>query len=218
MNEYQRIDGEKFKRIFVVGDVHGCYERLNQELENVGFDYGADLLVSVGDLIDRGPESLQCLDLINAPWFRAVRGNHEEMGIMALTGAKNASQNWIANGGGWYYLLDPDQERLARNLFRKVEQLPLVIEVKIADTLVVICHADYPHDQYEYGKPVNSYDVVWSRKRYCRSADGVHKQINGADAFYFGHTPVMKMATSGNQHYIDTGAVFGHRLTVVQIQ
>ena len=218
MEQYQQIDGSNYRRIFIVGDIHGCYQRLLQELENVGFDFDADLLVSVGDLIDRGAESLECLDLINAPWFRAVRGNHEEMAILALTGAENAARNWLANGGNWYYLLDTDQQHLARTLIRKAEQLPLVLEVKTAEGLVVVCHADYPGDSYEFGKPLNSYDVVWSRERYCRASDGQHQVIKGADAFYFGHTPVMKRARSANQHFIDTGAVFGHRLTLVQVQ
>ena len=218
MEQYQQINGSNYRRIFIVGDIHGCYQRLLQGLENVGFDFDTDLLVSVGDLIDRGAESLECLDLINAPWFRAVRGNHEEMAILALTGAENAARNWLANGGNWYYLLDTDQQHLARALIRKAEQLPLVIEVNTAEGLVVVCHADYPGEIYEFGKKLNSYDVVWSRERYARSSEGLHKPISGASLFYFGHTPVMKMATSANQIYIDTGAVFGNKLTIVQIQ
>lgn len=218
MDQYKRIDGELYMKIYVVGDLHGCHDRLELELENIGFDFEADLLISVGDLIDRGPQSLDCLDLLNAPWFRAVRGNHEDMAVLALTGAENAARNWIANGGNWFYLLDPDKQHLARTLIRKAEKLPLVIEVNTANSLVVVCHADYPSDQYEYGKQLNPYGVIWSRERYARSADGEHKQIAGADAFYFGHTPVMKAARAANQHYIDTGAVFGNKLTVVQIQ
>ena len=42
--------------------------------------------------------------------------------------------------------------------------------------------------------------------------------IAGADEFYFGHIPVKDPKQFKNQNYIDTGAVFGGRLTMVQIK
>lgn len=64
---------------YVVGDLHGCYGLLERLLNEVDFDKTRDRLFSVGDLIDRGPESLRCLQLLKEPWFYAVRGNHELM-------------------------------------------------------------------------------------------------------------------------------------------
>jgi len=46
---------------FVVGDLHGCYDLLESLLGAVSFDKSKDRLFSVGDLIDRGPNSLRCL-------------------------------------------------------------------------------------------------------------------------------------------------------------
>ena len=81
MSMYQRINGADWRNIFVVGDLHGCYTLLMNELEKVSFDPAHDLLISVGDLVDRGAENVECLELITMPWFRAVRGNHEQMMI-----------------------------------------------------------------------------------------------------------------------------------------
>ncbi len=53
---YHRIDGTKYRNVWVVGDLHGCYTRLMSELHRVDFDPAQDLLISVGDLIDRGTE------------------------------------------------------------------------------------------------------------------------------------------------------------------
>ncbi|EHV10027.1 phosphatase 1 [Escherichia coli DEC4E] len=53
----------------------------DEKLETIGFDTKKDLLISVGDLVDRGTENVECLELITFPWFRAVRGNHEQMMI-----------------------------------------------------------------------------------------------------------------------------------------
>ncbi|HBY9796157.1 TPA: YlcG family protein [Klebsiella pneumoniae] len=54
MSIYQRINGADWRNIWVVGDLHGCYTNLMNRLDGVGFDPAQDLLVSVGDLIDRG--------------------------------------------------------------------------------------------------------------------------------------------------------------------
>ena len=84
MKIYQRINGDDWRNVWVVGDLHGCYTNLMSRLDAVGFDPAQDLLISVGDLIDRGSENVECLDLINQPWFRAVRGNHEQMMLDAI--------------------------------------------------------------------------------------------------------------------------------------
>ena len=43
-------------RDFLIGDLHGYYQALMQALEEVAFDPDTDRLISVGDLIDRGPD------------------------------------------------------------------------------------------------------------------------------------------------------------------
>ncbi|MEI9179479.1 metallophosphoesterase, partial [Pseudomonas aeruginosa] len=58
---------------------------LMNKLDTIGFDNKKDLLISVGDLVDRGAENVECLELITFPWFRAVRGNHEQMMIDGLS-------------------------------------------------------------------------------------------------------------------------------------
>lgn len=214
---YERIDGSRYRNIYVVGDLHGCYNRLISQLEELIFDRKRDLLVSVGDLIDRGPQNVECLDLITEPWFKSVRGNHEQMAIDALSG-KGDVNLWFYNGGAWFFQLDYDQEVLARASLSKAESLPLVIEVTTKSGTIVVSHADYPSNEYEFGKSISHSEVIWSRDRFNAISDGTVGAIAGADQFYFGHTPTRQPARSANQNYIDTGAVFGHVLTIVQIQ
>ena len=175
-----------------------------------------DLLVSVGDLIDRGQESFECLDLINQPWFRAVRGNHEQMMLDAITGTGSFG-HWMSNGGGWWHSLDYEQDMRLKSLLPKVAELPLIIEVEKGGKKFVICHADYPHDEYEYGKPVDSQQAIWSRERISLSIDGFSSSISGADLFIFGHTPALQPMRNKNQLYIDTGAVFNGNLTLYEL-
>lgn len=52
-------------RDFIVGDMHGCRAMIDTLLAHVGFDGSRDRLFSVGDLVDRGPDSEGCLDLLH---------------------------------------------------------------------------------------------------------------------------------------------------------
>lgn len=219
---YQKINGDDWRNVWVVGDLHGCYTNLMNRLDAVGFDPAQDLLVSVGDLIDRGTENVECLDLINQPWFRAVRGNHEQMMLDAIL-AHGSIMHWMSNGGTWFYNLDPDQQILAKSLVDKVAALPLIIELTKGGKKFVICHADYPSDEYEFGKPVDAEQVIWNRERVSVSMDLVDKVpvtdlfIPGADLFIFGHTPARQPMRFSNQLYIDTGAVFTGNLTLINL-
>ncbi|HDW7606078.1 serine/threonine protein phosphatase [Escherichia coli] len=214
---YEKIDGSKYRNIWVVGDLHGCYTNLMKKLETIGFDTKKDLLISVGDLVDRGAENVECLELITFPWFRAVRGNHEHMMIDGLSERGNVN-HWLLNGGGWFFNLDYDKEILAKALAHKADELPLIIELVSKDKKYVICHADYPCNEYEFGKPVDHQQVIWNRERLSNSQDGIVKEIKGADTFIFGHTPAVKPLKFANQMYIDTGAVFCGNLTLIQVQ
>lgn len=223
-NVYQAIDGSQYKRIFVVGDLHGCWLDLNEEMYKVQFDTQTDLLISVGDLIDRGTHNIECLELLNQPWFKAVIGNHEIMALDAVTAKPNTAEadmrftHWFRNGGTWFVEQSVEQIDKTIELFHKVALLPYLIEVTIDDRKVVIGHADYPSDTYTFGKPVDLTDVVWSRDRMVKNQNSCSVVITGADEFYFGHTPVKDPKQFKNQNYIDTGAVFGGRLTMVQIK
>lgn len=217
MSIYQRINGADWRNVWVVGDLHGCYTNLMGKLDELNFDPSQDLIISVGDLVDRGAENVECLELITMPWFRAVRGNHEQMMIDGLSEHGNVN-HWIANGGGWFFYLDYDKEVLAKALVHKAAELPLVIELVTGDKKIVICHADYPHNEYAFDRPVDSQRVIWNRERISDSQDGLAKEIKGADLFIFGHTPARQTLKHANQMYIDTGAVFCGNLTLVQVQ
>lgn len=88
-------------RDWVVGDVHGCFETLRRALLAIDFEYGGDRLFSVGDLIDRGPNSIEALAWLEGGRFAAaVMGNHEaEMVRLLQTGEilapPKSYQRWI---------------------------------------------------------------------------------------------------------------------------
>lgn len=214
---YHKIDCSDYRKVFVVGDLHGSFDKLMKSLKNEGFDREKDLVVCVGDLIDRGEKNLECLGLILEPWFESVLGNHEVLALEATgTPSFQALNNWVYNGGNWYY--DLEDRGLANLLLDKVKHLPYIIELNLPQNTeykkIVVCHTDYPEDIYEYGKLVDKFDIVWSRDRIDKQLKTI---VKGADLFIHGHTPLKEVCKLGNRLYIDTGAVFGGKLTIVQV-
>ncbi len=213
---YQRIDTTQWRSVYVVGDLHGCLREFAQALRKVHFDPWQDLVVSVGDLIDRGENSPGCLALTECRWFRCVLGNHEAMALDALDNGDFAL--WFINGGNWFVELHGAARKRVEKQLSRLRDLPLIIELDMGSRRLVIAHADYPADHYAWQQPVKRTPVLWSRERISRCMEGQAESIGGADGFYFGHTPLNACLDCGNLHYIDTGAVFGNTLTLLQVQ
>lgn len=213
---YRRISADEYRHVWVVGDLHGCYSLLMMHLAAEKFDERCDLLISVGDLIDRGPDSAACLALLEEPWFTSVLGNHEQMALTSLQG--DDSTLWINNGGAWYFTSTAIHKHSLDRLIVHTAKLPHIIEVAMLGRRYVIAHADYPLETYGYGQVVNVEDVVWGRRRLMQSQAGIIQRIHGADRFIFGHTPLEKVSVFANQIYIDTGAVYGGQLTLLRLR
>ena len=206
----QRYDRNARGRDFVVGDIHGCFDQLRHALEDVDFTPETDRLFSVGDLIDRGPRSIEALDWLDRPWFHACLGNHEDMALQSPSDS-NILLAWVlVNGGEWWLGLDDDAREQHLAAFR---QLPLVMEVDTADGKVGIVHADIPErwswqrfvEALESGDALARETAVWSRHR----ADGlVTATVDGIDRVVCGHTiaPDHRIHRCANVWFIDTGA------------
>lgn len=136
-------------RDFIFGDLHGCLDLLQAELARVQFDISVDRLFSVGDLIDRGPDSMGCLRLLREPWFHAVRGNHEQMLLAYFhekaspAAPKELSKVFLRNGGRWVQELDAEvRHELRADILPRVAALPFVISVGQEHERFNIVHAE----------------------------------------------------------------------------
>ncbi len=213
MSVVQNFGPNEVGRDFIVGDIHGCFDQLQSALDTTGFDYGQDRLFSVGDLIDRGPDSAAALEWLCEPWFHAVLGNHEEMMLKALLrGAEDKRMLWLINGGEWH--LHTPAERL-QALLARINCLPLAIEVDTGKSRVGIVHADVPPG-YTWAELMAALEageadenshlrefLLWSRMRHL---DRATTRVEGIDAVYTGHTIVDSPICQSNVHFIDTGA------------
>lgn len=80
---------------WLVGDLQGCARELDDLLEQVRFDPGRDELWSVGDLINRGPDSLATLRLWRDVGGKAILGNHEIYAIRAHAGTVDRKRDTL---------------------------------------------------------------------------------------------------------------------------
>ena len=184
-------------RDFFVGDLHGCYEQFMKALAFVDFDFDVDRVFSVGDLIDRGEDSIKCLSLLTKPWFHCVIGNHEELML-----GSHGQQVWYMNGGSWADSLDTEQLRALQQLIVVSCHQTMTVETKRGRVGVV--HAE-SEDDWEANTLASKERNTWARTKISRHNNMPVKNI---DLVVVGHTPVEKVTRLGNVLYIDTGAVF----------
>jgi serine/threonine protein phosphatase 1 len=222
----RNIRGADYAAIYVVGDLHGCYRLLMQELEKIRFNFEQDLLICTGDLVDRGSENLECISLLDQPWFLSVRGNHEEMCI------KGRDDVWIQdmharNGGEWFYLLSTEKQDKLSEILSK---LPLVIEIQLEDKKIGILHADIDiHDWNQFKTNIakgerkipgltSAYtNALWGRGR-IRHHSKRYGTVKNIDEIYLGHTIVKRHTQIDNCHYIDIGSSYTQKLCIVKIK
>ena len=202
-------------RDFVVGDLHGHLDLLEDQLCKVDFDGERDRCFSVGDLIDRGHKPVECLLLALRPWFFPVRGNHEQMMLEAVP--TQSMDLWFANGGGWFAETSceawPELLEIARSL-----PFALTIEHCSGQT-VGICHAESPVADWGDIEQVEDDDsaiqeMIWGRMRIVT---GDSSAVAGVSWVISGHTPLHSMSVLGNSVFIDTGAFYSGNLTLLNL-
>lgn len=156
-----RIPPNEAGRDFIIGDLHGCYGLLLAEMEKKNFDKTKDRLFSVGDLVDRGPDSVKCMQLIYEPWFFAVQGNHERMMFSALLGVysrEHSPQDFYYNGGDWANFTDEGIDFLKVVANDMMEKMPVAIEVT-GENGFLLTHAYWPNVENEQDPDT----IVWDR-------------------------------------------------------
>lgn len=216
------LSENKRGRDFVVGDVHGCASILEHALNQVNFDETRDRLLSVGDLIDRGPDSFALLTWLEKPWFHACLGNHEEV-LLRFTacGDEELGSQWSSFGGSWFFRLAPKQRiELAQRIS---QNMSYAIECRLQDQLFAVMHADFPPnvDWPAFKQGIDS-EVEWQRSCLWDRSRGKglrQDSMQGVDRLFIGHHIVDEPRLIGNVQMIDTGAYKSDsgKLTLAQL-
>lgn len=209
---------------YVIGDIHGCFSKVMDKLNEIGFDFENDRLFSVGDLVDRGPECADVLKWLDYKWFHPVRGNHDDYVCRYDTCDIG---NWLINGGIWFQALD-SQEQLEFQI--RFKDIPVAIQIEVDGKLIGIVHADCVMDSWkdlisELKNPQSNKRLkevmnscMWSRTRY---ENRMFNKLNvkDVDLIIVGHTPIPKAEYVGNVLHIDTAGWHpnGYGFTVVKL-
>ena len=143
----QRFETNAIGRDFAVGDIHGCFAALHKAMDTIGFDPDVDRIFSVGDLVDRGPESHEVLDWLDQPWFHAVCGNHDLMAWCRALGKPFLEVDHLFHGGEWLDDLSSDE---INRIGQRLAALPLALEVQTPNGPVGLMHADCPFDDWQH--------------------------------------------------------------------
>lgn len=201
-------------RDFIVGDIHGMFDLLDRALSQANFDTTVDRLISVGDLVNKGPHSERCLDFLEKPWFYAVRGNHEDY---VIKDTKNGLPDDTPSNQKAYKRLKWIFNMSAANrekMLAAFENLPIAIELETKEGTFGIVHADVPHRMSwdVFKKKLTENDdatirtALLSRNRVNNNDE---KGIKGVARVFFGHTAQTDgIKKLGNCYFIDTGAVY----------
>lgn len=210
MSKTRHFPANTLGRDFVVGDIHGCTTEFRALLDSAEFDAAKDRVFSVGDLVDRGPDSMGALRLISEPWFFPVMGNHELMMLDAmLSGDESAMAQWLINGGAWH--MDHTSDEL-NGLMADVQRLPLAIVVGEGASRFNVVHAEF------FGSDADLFSgafddrttnqMLWGRALVSgRAPDDISQPESPT---YVGHTILPEIGRIGSHHYIDTGAFVPH--------
>ncbi|KTD72340.1 symmetrical bis(5'-nucleosyl)-tetraphosphatase [Legionella tucsonensis] len=119
---------------YAIGDVQGCYEPLQRLLELIDFDDKRDCLWFVGDLVNRGPESLAVLRFVSALPIppRVTLGNHD----LHLLGSLFGGRPWKGHDDTLHEVIDAVDGEALGHWLRKQSILYHSPELKVA-----MCHA-----------------------------------------------------------------------------
>ena len=216
-----------------IGDIHGELERL-KDLHAQVLDYARQMfpdqplqVIHLGDLIDRGPASCGVIDYLMdfeaqvSPRPITLRGNHEQMMIDAAGSSDKDSAEWrvwIINGGQETlesYVGQP--KPVMKRHLTWLRTLPTLHEAQEAG--LVFVHAGVDPDRFPAcGEKVH----MWTRRREfldprCWTAPRLKRQ-----RVVHGHTPTRdsfpESVAGGRRLNIDTGAVYGGRLTAALLR
>ena len=221
------------QRVYAVGDIHGRLDLLEELLgmirdDDSGRDPADTLIIFLGDLVDRGPDSRgvveRLLSLSREPIrTRFLVGNHEEVFLRSLQGDLRALRFLIRIGGRetiLSYGVTPEQyrsldfEELARLLKEKVppEHIAFLASferwIEIGDYLFV--HAGLRPGVALQEQTMS--DLCWIRDEFLRHRDSFGKMV------IHGHSITEEVDQRSNRIGIDTGAFASGRLTAIGLE
>ncbi len=229
--------GKSVRRIYAVGDIHGHLDKLRQVHEWIVEDRarygGEDIVVHIGDLVDRGPNSSGVVDWLQTgvaagrPWI-VLKGNHDRLMLYYLQQPSRRDPR-LFDGLTWlhprlgglatlasYGVDDSGQhERELHEQARAAVPAAHVAFLAGLDTVFCTESVVFVHAGIRPGVALNEQaeeDLVWIREPFLSDTRDHGRLV------IHGHTVVDKVTHYGNRIDIDTGAGFGGPLSVIVVE
>lgn len=235
---YKKIIVPEDKRLFFVGDIHGAFDLYQKGCKDLGIT-DEDVVISLGDLIDRGPKNFKsAMEFISKENRYAIMGNHEDMMVKGLLeGCRQNYECWMFNGGAetWEEL---GGEEASIALASLLKDLPIILEVEYKGKTVGCIHGGIPEHYFKgmdweeitiksVANKRMPHQLIWDRsvidiaKTQLQQGSNPEEhigRIEGVDYVLHGHTPVKEPFIIHNRIYIDTGGFFNSRLTFAYLE
>src|ERR1700761_5815293 len=214
------------RRIYAIGDIHGCARQLDTLHVRIAEDLAArpvasSVLLHIGDYVDRGADTagviarlvdgcpITGVDMVN------LLGNHESTMLEALGGDRAAGTDWLFAGGRAAlesYGIDPEGPRDRWNTL-----IPETHQAFLRGLILMHREGGYAfvHAGVRPGIALDRQardDLLRSRQPF------LYSEADFGAVIVHGHTPVKAAVVRHNRIAIDTGAVFGGRLTCAVLQ
>ncbi|WP_329620721.1 polynucleotide kinase-phosphatase [Streptomyces sp. NBC_01255] len=209
----------------IIGDIHGCRSELDTLLARLGYVDGhhpeGRTAVFVGDLVDRGPDSpgvlRRVMSMVASGDALCVPGNHENKLGRWLKGKKVQQTHGLAET---VEQLEGESEEFRAEVATFIDGL--VSHYVLDGGALVVCHAGLPEKYHGrtsgrvrshalYGDTTGETDEFGLPVRYPWAED-----YRGRAAVVYGHTPVPNTSWINNTICLDTGAVFGGKMTALR--
>ncbi|MDX2764606.1 polynucleotide kinase-phosphatase [Streptomyces europaeiscabiei] len=209
----------------IVGDIHGCASELDSLLGKLGYVDGTHpqgrTAVFVGDLVDRGPDSpgvlRRVMSMVGSGDALCVPGNHENKYGRYLKGRNVQHTHGLAET---IEQMEGESEEFKKQVREFIDGL--VSHYVLDGGRLVVCHAGLPEKYHGrtsgrvrshalYGDTTGETDEFGLPVRYPWAED-----YRGRAAVVYGHTPVPTATWLNNTICLDTGAVFGGKLTALR--
>ena len=217
-------------RVYAIGDVHGCADRLGALHGMIAADLQADpaeqpLLLHLGDYVDRGPDSAGVVRRLAAgPVLPGVAmvclcGNHEQMMLAALQGEPDMVANWLRNGAGatlrsWGLGHRDDPAAWRAGMMAELPFLEGLANFYQRDGYVFV------HAGLRPGVPLarqSTEDMLWIREEFLDWIGPVLPEAPEMVVVH-GHTPRSRPEIARRRIGLDTGAVAGGALTCAVLE
>eukprot|EP01080_Neovahlkampfia_damariscottae_P001447 gene1447-12066_t len=208
---------KKTKKILIIGDVHGCLDEFKELIEKAEKTEQIEEIYQVGDLVNKGPKSLEVIDYVMKKNIKCIIGNHDDLAISAFEKKLDYSLDWT--------------EKMTESQYNYLKSLPLFRKIPEYNLLLVHAGVEETKSIEEQSKKnlISMRDVKENGEATSVRGEGeawASKYKGSLGFVIFGHDAVRELQIEPFAIGLDTGCLYGKKLTgiiypekkIIQIQ